>query len=128
MLVAILAAGGLLLFLGYLRTSSVDLRVILPRAEGWLVFRWSLLGYSLLAVAMMNLGLMIIVGQPAKTLMLLAIAVIIDVSVAWLSAVSIGYGASVIGLVAASGILLFLSSLQLHKLLRSATYLFFSSG
>lgn len=128
MLVAILAAGGLLLVLGYLRMSSVDLHVILPRAEGWLVFRWSLLGYSLLAVAMMNLGLLIIVGQPAKTLMLLAIAVIIDVSVAWLSAVSIGYSASVIGLVAASGILLFLSSLQIHKLLRSAAYLFFSSG
>ena len=116
------------MMLTYLKNTSVALQLILPRSEGWLVFQWGLLGYGLLAVAMLNLGLIIITAQPAKTLPLLLIAIVVDVVVAWLSASAFGYGASVAGLVAASGALLLLSSVRVKSLLRSASYLFYSSG
>jgi hypothetical protein len=127
-LTAVAVVVTLWLVLAYLERSSDALRLLLPRGEGWLVFRWGLLGYGLLAVAMLNLGLIIITAQPAKTLPLLLVAIVIDVAVAWLSAHSFGYGASVAGLVVASGVLLLLSTFQVRFLLRSATYLFYSAG
>ena len=118
----------LLVALAYWEYSFPALHLLLPRAEGRLVFRWGLLGYSLLAVATLNLGLIIITAQPGKALPLLVIAILVDVIVAWGSTLFFGYGASVAGLVVASCVLLLLSSIQVLSLLRSASYLFYSSG
>ena len=98
------------------------LRPILPTAEGLTVFRWGLVGYGLLSVAVFNTGLLVAVSQPGRLIVPLVSAVVADLIVALLAAQILGYEASVLGLVAGATVLLASSTVQVISFLKTPAY------
>ncbi len=97
-------------------------RVLMPAAVGQKILLWALIGYGMLALAMMNTGLLIAMSQPRRVLAPLAVALFMDFAVAWWSASVLGYPGSIAGLVAGALALWFITSLQVQTLLQSPAY------
>ena len=109
-------------FLTWASISVAWLRPILPTAEGLTVFRWGLVGYGLLSVAVFNTGLLVAVSQPGRLIVPLVSAVVADLVVALLAAQILGYEASVLGLVAGATVLLASSTVQVISFLKTPAY------
>ena len=97
-------------------------QVLMPAAVGQRMLLWALIGYGLLALSMMNTGFLIAMSQPRRVLVPLAIALLLDLGVAWWSASVLGYPGSISGLVAGALALWIITSLQVQSLLRSPAY------
>ncbi|MFZ2360712.1 MAG: hypothetical protein WA040_15335 [Anaerolineae bacterium] len=120
--IAVASAVVMVSFLFWASTAVPWLRPILPTAEGLPVFRWGLLGYCLLSVAVFNTGLLIAVSQPGRLILPLAFALSVDLAVALTSAQILGYSASVLGLVAGAMVLLVSSTFQVMSFLKTPAY------
>ena len=103
------------------------LQVILPSEESLLVMGWGLVGYGCLAVALLATGLIVALSQPQRLLLPLAGALVADLTVAGLAAQTMGYHASVLGLVAGAAVLLVLSTAHALAMLREPAYSLYAS-
>jgi hypothetical protein len=97
-------------------------QVLMPAAVGRRMLLWALIGYGLLALAMMNTGLLIALSRPRRVLAPLLFALLLDLGVAWWSASLLGYPGSISGLVAGALALWIITSLQVQTLLQSPAY------
>jgi hypothetical protein len=98
------------------------LQAIVPSGEGSFVLRWGLIGYCLLAVALLNTGLVIGFSRPNRLMLPLALALTADLAVGWTAAQATTYAASVLGLVAGSAVLLVATFPQVLALLSTPVY------
>ncbi len=122
-------AGGLLaLVLVYASDRIGWLTPLLPVEEALPVFRWALLGYGLLAVAMLNTGLLVAMSQPGRLLPSLFLAVVADLAVAWAAAQTAGYAHSVFGLIAGAALLLLVTTWQVNRLFQSSVWAFWTAS
>ena len=116
------ASGAAIAWLVSVLSAIPWLRPIVPSGEGSFVLRWGLIGYCLLAVALLNTGLVIGFSRPNRLMLPLALALAADLAVGWTAAQATTYAASVLGLVAGSAVLLVSTIVQVLALLRTPVY------
>lgn len=121
---AIAVASGVVIasFVVWVSTRVARLDPILPVAEGLLVFHLGLLGYGLLSVAGFNTALLVAASRPGRLIVPLVFALCVDLVVAILAAHTLGYAASVLGLVAGAMTLLASSTVQVIHFLKTPAY------
>ncbi len=112
-LLIIVAAATLL---GFLAFRVPSLARLMPKGEGLFVWQFGLIGYGLLAIAMLNTGYIISMSKPSLLYRPLVLAIGVDLAVAMTAAWWLGYTGSVLGLIAGAATLLVLTTMQVRKM------------
>ncbi|MCP4168231.1 MAG: hypothetical protein GY759_20390 [Chloroflexi bacterium] len=106
---------------------SQPFRRLMPSQDMLPSFYGGLVGYAILALALLNTGFIIAMSQPGRLVIPLLLALGFDVVVAWNAASLFGISASVLGLVAGALLLLVLSTWQIKRLLVKPDHTIFAS-
>ena len=110
-----------------LLSSSAMWEALLPTAQGMRTLYVGLAGFALLALALVNTGIVIALSRPQRLLAPLAVSLAADVTTAWLATMWLGYEGSVLGLVVGAGLMLAFSVIEVRRLLATPGHALYAS-
>ncbi|MCL6650347.1 MAG: heme exporter protein CcmB [Chloroflexi bacterium] len=95
--------------------------------ESWFVFNWALVAYAFVAAGLLNAMIFFSLSRPEMAVRSIALGLMLDFGVGFVSSRLLGYQWAVAGLVAGSVVFAVTGSIQMFQVMRRLDYYYYAS-